>query len=359
MHFILGKTAFLAVLWAGAQKSHSAANEAVRPLLERRTDFISDSCVLPLMRVGRPMHEFLEENPHFKFVLASIRMRVSEPPLNIETLFSGLSVTSVYWNINRLFNDLLMVEADAPRLFRELTKLNERRAEGGLSVWDHYLISYDHILPFATSYLESLNIGESYLPKEGTIAVLGTGPGNDTIAFRARNYPKRKIIAFDSSAKGLSIARQKLDLVGFDQVRLIQRDIMRLNYNQQWDGAYMNNVLYALPNQRRALQIIYRGLKPGGVLVFANPVRAAVEPFMRREIMRNVFKSAYANRSVATIYDYLLFATVNYGVLMDPKLFLEPEQMQAMLHSVGFVDIETSGPIYYASSRMYIARKPK
>lgn len=71
----------------------------------------------------------------------------------------------------------------------------------------------------------------------------------------------------DSSIVALTEAKQAL---GSD-AKLYQIDLMKLGWREEWDVAFLLDVLEHIPNDLEALQEIGKALKPGGKLIVTTP----------------------------------------------------------------------------------------
>lgn len=138
--------------------------------------------------------------------------------------------------IKKLFNDLS----------RSYDKLNDIMSFGL-----HRIIKKDLI-----------NRVKKSLPEAQNILDLCTGTG-DLAAILKKKYPQSKIVGVDFSEKMLEIARKKHSGIEF-----LQGDCTKLPFeNEQYDLCVISFGLRNIEDIKKALNEIYRVLKPGGYFV--------------------------------------------------------------------------------------------
>lgn len=120
-------------------------------------------------------------------------------------------------------------------------------------------------------------ISKGGIDSESSILELGCGTGLFTDLVYQKT--KAKIIAIDISNELLSVARSKYPHSEFKQM-----DAMNLEFNDDsFDVIFGSSVLHHL-NYLTTLKEIYRTLKPGGRMVFAEPNMLNPHIFLQKKI---------------------------------------------------------------------------
>ena len=106
---------------------------------------------------------------------------------------------------------------------------------------------------------------ESNIP--ASIIDLGGGVGG-WLNYLAQHHSKIDHLALaDSSSVALSLAQKTLD----SSVNLYQVDLMDLQMHEEWDAAFLLDVIEHIPNDLRILEQARHALKPGGILFITAP----------------------------------------------------------------------------------------
>jgi SAM-dependent methyltransferase len=109
----------------------------------------------------------------------------------------------------------------------------------------------------------------SALPR-GHVLDAGCGAGTATELLARRGY---RVTAVDASVEFVAHVRGRMDRVGLaHRVRVEQADFGSVDLPAaSFDGAICGEVLEHLPDDRRAVQVIARALRPGGVFALTVP----------------------------------------------------------------------------------------
>jgi SAM-dependent methyltransferase len=196
--------------------------------------------------------------------------------------------------------------------------------------WGLYLSScYERLLAYVPEYWRLLTLGSGFLPASGEIAVLGTGPGSDAAVIMVKR-PHRMVVGYDRSQIALDIAYGKFNGLGSSnlispwQFRTVEADITELDAEDIWDGVFMSNVLYSIPDQESMLRAIAGAMKPGAIFVLNNPLnKMAISDASKIKTQWDILSSAYENGSVATELEYAIALITNYEfTVLEAKIFL-------------------------------------
>jgi ubiquinone/menaquinone biosynthesis C-methylase UbiE len=141
-------------------------------------------------------------------------------------------------------------------------------------LWSVYAVFYDTLLqsPLYQELMDQL-VESLALSSAHTLLDAGCGTGNLGLKILSCGYTSLQIEAVDSSSQMLRVARQKSsNLTHFRLMNLNQQ----LGFSDSsFDRVAAIHVLYALTDPKSTLKDLYRVLRPGGILVAANPRRGA------------------------------------------------------------------------------------
>jgi len=112
--------------------------------------------------------------------------------------------------------------------------------------------------------------------------------GSGTIAplMFARRNPKLRILATDLSEATLRIAKRRLWIYGFHQVRCVRADLFASTYRESFDAIDAYGVIHHTTDPKHALKILGEALRPGGVLrmmIYSKQARKQIED-LRAEV---------------------------------------------------------------------------
>jgi ubiquinone/menaquinone biosynthesis C-methylase UbiE len=180
-------------------------------------------------------------------------------------------------------------------------------------------------------------------PRLGDVLDLGTGTAQIPVAICQRE-PDCRIMAADSSASMLDLARYNLELGGVvNRIQLTQVDAKKLPFSDaMFDTVISNSLLHHLPVPKLALVEAMRVCKPGGRLFFRDLIRPETDELVQSLV------ATYAgdeNEYQQQMFDDSLRAA------------LTVEEVRALIHEMGF-DPET---VQQSSDRhwTWTAKKPE
>lgn len=118
---------------------------------------------------------------------------------------------------------------------------------------------------------------------EGEILDLGTGTAQIPIEL-CRQQPSARVLAVDSAAHMLQVARQNVRSTGLaDRIRLQRVDAKRLPYRDgEFATVISNSIVHHAPDPREVLEEAWRVVAPGGLLFFRDLFRPEDDPTVRR-----------------------------------------------------------------------------
>lgn len=223
-----------------------------------------------------------------------------------------------------------------------------------------------NLLPYVY-LMEDLN--DALDAKSGeTILDAGCGPGLmiEKVIKESR--------ATDITITGVDVDKRMIQAAGkrcqgFPNVKLAIADLNGdLKFADSFfDKVLCSNTLYALDNPRKAVSELHRVLKPGGVLVIANPkpsaeqkalIRGHVAAINRLTPIRR--RARYIIASILLIPVYLLLMAINRIILEKGRTreyhFLHETELRALLQRTGFTNI-TIGSCYVDQDWLVKAEK--
>jgi ubiquinone/menaquinone biosynthesis C-methylase UbiE len=225
-----------------------------------------------------------------------------------------------------------------------------------MSFWEIYSYFYDFFIRNWFPYrrlLEDLNNTLGIKGRENILDA-GCGPGLVIEKVIKENTGKRiRVVGLDFS-KGM-IKRARKRCRSFSNVKL---QIADLNKNLEFpdnsfDKLVCSNTLYALEDPQKVISEFYRVLKPGAVVIIANPKPNARGKELIREHITALKKIAPIYKKIYHIIIFLLLIPVNLVVIAINKVILEKgkskeyhflgkEDLQKILQEVGFKSVDIS-----------------
>jgi SAM-dependent methyltransferase len=103
------------------------------------------------------------------------------------------------------------------------------------------------------------------------IADAGSGFGQ-YVYYLSGKYPAARITGFDIKQEQVDDCRQFFSAIGRNQkVEFEYADLTRLEHMDAWDLVLSVDVMEHIEDDRTVFQRIYKGLKPGGILLISTP----------------------------------------------------------------------------------------
>jgi ubiquinone/menaquinone biosynthesis C-methylase UbiE len=225
-----------------------------------------------------------------------------------------------------------------------------------MSFWEIYSYFYDLFIRNWFPYRRLLEDLDNTLEiKEGEgILDAGCGPGFIIERVIKENTGKRiNVVGLDFSGGMIKRARKRCK--NFSNVKFQVADLNKnLEFpDNSFDKVVCSNTLYALEDPQRVISEFYRVLKPGAVVIIANPKPNAREKELIREHLTALKKLTPIYKKIYHILIFLLLIPVNLVVIAINKVILEKgkskeyhflgkEGLQKILQEVGFKSIDIS-----------------
>lgn len=212
----------------------------------------------------------------------------------------------------------------------------------GDRIWTLYARVYD-VINKNIPYLEMLDelfgqlkLGE--LSEASLILDAGCGTGNMETRILKANI-KTSIIGVDASPEMLDRARAKFR--NDQQIQFQKTDLnQRLSFGSEtFDRVVAINSLYALKDPEFTLREMYRVLKPGGILVFANPHKDSTFFGIMQGQRRALGTLRFLLSFLRNLPSLLVVMFVNIFYLKNDENYWDEATTRSILQSLGFHDI--------------------
>ena len=228
---------------------------------------------------------------------------------------------------------------------------------------------YDLLTPEA--YRDSLRACAEAIPAGDNALVLDAGCGSGQLLpnLKSRLAAGLRLIAVDRLPEGLASLRAKAHSLGVaENVLAVPADLtepLPLRADSV-DAAVAHFSIYAIPGgaeqRRQALKNIHRVLKPGGVLILANPTQdysartIIAESLRMLKERRGRFASAFARVGIYPFTHHLGLKYIERQIQKDIMHGYTEEEIREEVRSAGFT-VERIEPTYARSGWRVIARK--
>ena len=159
----------------------------------------------------------------------------------------------------------------------------------------------------------------SQISSQQHVLDIGTGTGNIAIESAEIIGAGGKVIGVDISTQMLDIARDKIKVLGLNNVEFQLADAEELSYSaNSFDRILCANTFPWMENKLATLRIWYKFLKPGGVIAIHTPADTA---YIGQVILRSVLEK--------------------YGLKLEPSNRIGSiETCQKLFVNAGFEDID-------------------
>jgi ubiquinone/menaquinone biosynthesis C-methylase UbiE len=137
--------------------------------------------------------------------------------------------------------------------------------------FDSFVESYDNVMGKPMTFSAVMLIRDLQIPENPTVLDIGCGTGISTFEIMKKAQGKGKFYGIDVSQKMIDLARAKAAKLGYGNVDFIKGDAERLEFPESsFDVVLSNQVFQFLTNKQKAIDEIFRVLKPMGqtALVF-------------------------------------------------------------------------------------------
>ncbi len=122
--------------------------------------------------------------------------------------------------------------------------------------------------------IEQLNFNENY-------KVLDAGCGIGNITFKVAEIVKKGyVLGIDSSSSMIERCNENLKTTNTSNVKFITKSIIKIDFANAFDVVFSNSVFHWLKETEKALDLLYRSLKPGGSIGIQFPLLNSQHPLI-------------------------------------------------------------------------------
>jgi ubiquinone/menaquinone biosynthesis C-methylase UbiE len=152
------------------------------------------------------------------------------------------------------------------------------RVEGA---FDSFAKVYDDVIGKSMTFFINLLIRDLQIPEDPTVLDVGCGTGISTFQLMHRVQGRGKFYGIDISQKMLDLARARAADLGYGNVEFSKGDAEQLDFPESsFDLAISNEAFFFFPDKQKALNEVFRVLKPVGqtaLLFFGEPTNREVK----------------------------------------------------------------------------------
>ncbi|HJL42957.1 MAG TPA: bifunctional demethylmenaquinone methyltransferase/2-methoxy-6-polyprenyl-1,4-benzoquinol methylase UbiE [Myxococcales bacterium LLY-WYZ-16_1] len=187
------------------------------------------------------------------------------------------------------------------------------------------------------------------LPERARVLDLATGTADLALEL-VRRHPDAQVVGVDPSDQMLGIGRRKVRKVG-DRIRLENGDAQALRFeDESFDGVMMAFGIRNVPDRAKALEEMFRVLRPGGrvaILELSEPQNGLMAWFARQHV-----------KFVVPLTGALLVSPKEYRYLRTSiEAFPRPEAFEEGLRQVGFDEVGHRA-FTFGACVLYLGRRP-
>jgi len=120
--------------------------------------------------------------------------------------------------------------------------------------------------------IEQLNLKENH-------KVLDAGCGVGNLTFKIAEIVKKgHVVGIDSSSSMIEKCNESLKTKNISNINFIKKGITELDYFDEFNVIYSNSVFHWVKEPKKALDLIFQSLKPGGTMGIQFPLLNAKHP---------------------------------------------------------------------------------
>jgi tocopherol O-methyltransferase len=145
--------------------------------------------------------------------------------------------------------------------------------------------------------LSSMNIVPS-----AYVADFGCGIGTFSLNILSQNFAQ--VAAVNISKKHLAIAKKEAKRKNISNVTFLEKDLMEISYDNEFDAVFLYDVEPHLPNREKMLKKIFKALKPGGKMMMTAWLKTDNCSFVAEQLLVEPFCEAFAYPYLETDLNY-------------------------------------------------------
>lgn len=224
--------------------------------------------------------------------------------------------------------------------------------------WRVYATSYDHVLLRFSAYRKLLKRHVDAVAARNKVIDLGAGTGNITVELLKAG---KEVMAVDYNESMLTRLREKCaDYRSTGQLKIVKQNLesMRISKVDQgsFDGAIMQNVLYALKDPGRCLKMVHQALSPNGILVVSGPKEGTSLDALFTAIRTELEEEPDWEESLAEDFDNVLDRNQvleGQGVIHQWKI----AEVRELLETSGFKVVDEDNEAYAGQAMILTAQR--
>ena len=163
------------------------------------------------------------------------------------------------------------------------------RVEGA---FNSFAEAYDGIAGKSMTFFTDLLIRDLQIPDNPTVLDVGCGTGISIFQLMQRVQGRGKFYGIDISQKMLDLARARAVDLGYANVEFSKGDAEQLDFPESsFDLAISNQAFFFFPDKQKALNEVFRVLKPMGqtaLLFFGEPTNREVKEIYKMVRNRHI-----------------------------------------------------------------------
>lgn len=220
------------------------------------------------------------------------------------------------------------------------------------------------------TYRNLIEVLEKYIHEKNTILDIGCGAGTVDFYLASQGH---KILGVDISEKAVEACKKSTHALGLeDRLNFKKSNFPKERPSKRFNVVICSEVLEHIKNDKKAVEVIFSLLRPGGIVIFSTPSKSA--PLYRIGITKKFDKRVghlrrYSLEELKILVrraGFLIQETIKTEGILRNFLFLNPiaGKLVKVLNKIGFLsDVTTfvdclTIPLFGESNLLLVAQKP-
>lgn len=179
---------------------------------------------------------------------------------------------------------------------------------------------HPHLWPNGKNKAKALDYTHEYIfnklnaPPSAEVADYGCGIGAFSILLSQKF---KNVTAINFNKKQIAAAERNIKQKKIANIKLVEADIMQTSFKDMFDVVFLYDVAQHLPNKEKALQLIWKALKPGGKLVMTEWLIPQKISTAAKMLLVEPFNTTWAFPFLETDENYMkYFKKNNYKLIL-------------------------------------------